>query len=107
MLKLRLIISVALFQYNVCPFSALNNTMMKLSNTGQTLEDYNYQNEGIADIILNEIADLQFKGMSVSPFIINFRNVRYRMSLIMGFYLLAKKTEYFIIYGFSIHVDFS
>ena len=57
---------------------------MKLSKTGRTLEDYNYQNEGIADIILNEIADLQFKGMSVSPFITRFRNFRYRMSLIMG-----------------------
>ena len=69
----------------VLTFLALNETMMKLSKTGQTLEDYNYQNEGIADIILNEIADVQFKGMSVSPFIINFGNVRYRMSLIMGF----------------------
>ena len=47
--------------------------MRKLSKTGETLEDYNYQNEGIADIILNEIADLQFKGMSVSPFITNFK----------------------------------
>ena len=81
--------------------------MMKLKMKGQTLEEYNYENEGIANIILNEIADLQFKGMSVSPFITRFRNFRYRMSLIMGFYLLAKKTEYFIIYGFSIHVDFS
>ena len=59
---------------------------MTLSKTGETLEDYNYQNERIADIILNEIADLQFKGMSVSPFITNFRNVQYWMSLIMGFY---------------------
>ena len=88
-------------------FQALNNTMIKLSETGRTLEDYNYQNEGIADIILNEIADLQFKGMSVSPFIINFRNFRYRMSLIMGFIAFSQKIEkgYFIIYGFPIHVD--
>ena len=79
----------------VLPFSfqALNNTMIKLSETGRTLEDYNYQNEGIADIILNEIADLQFKGMSVSPFIINFRNFRYRMSLIMGFIAFSQKRE--------------
>ena len=47
-------------------FSALNRTMTKLSAVGKTLEDYNYENEMIADIILNEIADVQFMGMSVS-----------------------------------------
>ena len=65
--------------------------MMKLKMKGQTLEEYNYENEGIANIILNEIADLQFKGMSVSPFITRFRNFRYRMSLIMG--LISFKQE--------------
>jgi hypothetical protein len=49
-------------------FSALNRTMTKLSAVGKTLEDYNYENEMIADIILNEIADVQFMGMSVSLF---------------------------------------
>jgi hypothetical protein len=46
--------------------SALNRTMTKLSAVGRTLEDYNYENENIANIILNEIADVQFMGMSVS-----------------------------------------
>ena len=39
--------------------------MTKLSAVGKTLEDYNYENENIANIILNEIADVQFMGMSV------------------------------------------
>ena len=68
---------------------------MKLSKTGRSLEDYNYQNEGIADIILNEIADLQFKGMSVSPFYNQFlKNVQYRTSLeIMGLFKKMKKRK--------------
>jgi len=45
--------------------SALNRTMTKLADVGKTLEDYNYENENIANIILNEIADVQFMGMSV------------------------------------------
>ena len=40
--------------------------MTKLAAVGKTLEDYNYENQMIADIILNEIADVQFMGMSVS-----------------------------------------
>jgi len=32
---------------------------------GKSPEDYNYENEMIADIILNEIADVQFTGMPV------------------------------------------
>jgi len=40
--------------------------MVKLAFVGKSLEDYNYENEMIADIILNEIADVQFTGMSVS-----------------------------------------
>ena len=40
--------------------------MTKLAAVGKTLEDYNYENEDIADIILSEIADVQFMGMSVS-----------------------------------------
>ena len=43
----------------------MNRTMTKLSAVGKTLEDYNYENENIANIILNEIADVQFMGMSV------------------------------------------
>lgn len=39
--------------------------MTKLAAVGKTLEDYNYENENIANIILNEIADVQFMGMSV------------------------------------------
>ena len=86
--------------------------MRKLSKTGETLEDYNYQNEEIAGLILNEIADLQFKGMSVSPFITNFRIVRYRMSLLMGFmgfigFIQEKRAKYFIIYGISTYIYFT
>lgn len=45
---------------------ALNRTMTKLAADGTSLEDYNYENKAIADIILNEIADVQFMGMSGS-----------------------------------------
>ena len=45
---------------------ALNRTMAKLEADGTSLEDYNYENQAIAHIILNEIADVQFMGMSVS-----------------------------------------
>ena len=34
-------------------------------NLGTSLEDYNYENQAIADIIKNEIGDVQFMGMSV------------------------------------------
>ena len=44
---------------------ALNKTMAKLAGLGASLEDYDYKNAAIADIILNEIAKLQFTGMSV------------------------------------------
>lgn len=44
---------------------ALNKTMAKLAKEGTSLEDYNYENQQIADIILNEIGDVQFMGMSV------------------------------------------
>lgn len=40
--------------------------MTTLAANGTSLEDYNYENKNIADIILNEIADVQFMGMSVS-----------------------------------------
>ncbi len=46
--------------------------MMKLAKTGETLEDYNYENKDIADQILNEIADLQFMGMSVRIYLFAF-----------------------------------
>ena len=39
--------------------------MAKLAGLGASLEDYDYKNAAIADIILNEIAKLQFTGMSV------------------------------------------
>ena len=34
-------------------------------NLGTSLEDYNYENQAIADIIKSEIGDVQFMGMSV------------------------------------------
>ena len=46
-------------------FPALNKTMERLEFRGESLEDYNYKNKQIADIILEEIAGLQFTGMSV------------------------------------------
>ena len=39
--------------------------MERLEFRGESLEDYNYKNKQIADIILDEIAGLQFTGMSV------------------------------------------
>ena len=44
---------------------ALNRTMARLATNGTSLEDYNYENQAIADIIKNEIGDVQFMGMSV------------------------------------------
>ena len=44
---------------------ALNRTMSRLQSQGTSLEEYNYENQEIADIILSEIADVQFMGMSV------------------------------------------
>ena len=43
---------------------ALNRTINRLEAVNQSLDDYNYNNKEIADIILNEIADVQFDGMS-------------------------------------------
>lgn len=40
--------------------------MTKLATNGTSLDDYNYENKHIASIILDEIADVQFMGMSVS-----------------------------------------
>ena len=45
---------------------ALNKTIARLQAVSQSLDDYNYNNKEIADIILEEIADLKFMGMSVS-----------------------------------------
>lgn len=39
--------------------------MAKLAADGTSLEDYNYENEAIADIIIKEIGAVQFMGMSV------------------------------------------
>lgn len=44
---------------------ALNRTITRLEAVSQSLDDYNYNNKDIADIILNEIADVNFVGMSV------------------------------------------
>ena len=49
---------------------ALNKTILRLKSVGQTLDDYNYNNKEIADIILSEIADVNFVGMSVRPILI-------------------------------------
>ena len=43
---------------------ALNKTINRLEAVNQSLDDYNYNNKAIADIILDEIAGLQFDGMS-------------------------------------------
>ena len=44
---------------------ALNKTITKLEARGETLEDYNYENKNIAELILNEFGDLDFDGLSV------------------------------------------
>ncbi|XP_040570916.2 LOW QUALITY PROTEIN: gamma-aminobutyric acid type B receptor subunit 1-like [Lepeophtheirus salmonis] len=43
---------------------ALNQTMERLAQQGKTIEDYNYDNNKIAKIILEEIADVKFTGIS-------------------------------------------
>ena len=45
---------------------ALNKTMDVLAKNGTSLEDYNYENIHIMAMILDEIAKVQFMGMSVS-----------------------------------------
>ena len=40
--------------------------MKRLADVGQTLESYNYDNEEIGRIILEEIGDVKFEGISVS-----------------------------------------
>ena len=45
---------------------ALNKTIQKLEARGETLEDYNYENKGIAELILGEFGALNFDGLSVS-----------------------------------------
>ena len=45
---------------------ALNKTMTELAMNGTSLEDYNYENIHIMAMILDEIAKVQFMGMSVS-----------------------------------------
>ena len=45
---------------------ALNGTIARLKSASQSLDDYNYNNKKIADIILEEIADVKFEGMSGS-----------------------------------------
>ena len=47
---------------------ALNRTMSRLESNGTSLEEYNYENQAIAEIIKNEIGDVQFMGMSVKNF---------------------------------------
>lgn len=43
---------------------ALNQTIAKLESRGQSLEDYNYENRDIAELILNEFGELKFEGIS-------------------------------------------
>lgn len=52
----------------VSPLSstALNRTIQNLAARGQTIDDYNYENKEIGEIILEEIGDTKFDGISVS-----------------------------------------
>lgn len=43
---------------------ALNSTMAKLAAMGQTIEDYNYENKEIGNIILDQFGDVKFDGIS-------------------------------------------
>ena len=45
---------------------ALNKTMDMLAKNGTSLEDYNYENIHIMQEILDQIAKVNFMGMSVS-----------------------------------------
>ena len=46
--------------------TALNRTIQNLAARGQTIDDYNYENKEIGEIILEEIGDTKFDGISVS-----------------------------------------
>ena len=46
--------------------TALNRTMEMLHKNGTSLEDYNYENIHIMDILRDQMADVDFMGMSVS-----------------------------------------
>ena len=52
--------------------TALNRTMEMLHKNGTSLEDYNYENIHIMDILRDQMADVDFMGMSVS--------IKYEMS---------------------------
>ena len=45
---------------------ALNKTMTELAMNGTSLEDYNYENKYVMKEILDQIAKVNFMGMSVS-----------------------------------------
>ena len=49
--------------------------MEMLHKNGTSLEDYNYENIHIMDILRDQMADVDFMGMSVSSY------VKYEMSL--------------------------
>lgn len=63
--KSKYIIVENVFNSEIC-IPALNKTMKRLADVGQTLESYNYDNEEIGRIILEEIGDVKFEGISVS-----------------------------------------
>jgi hypothetical protein len=44
---------------------ALNTTMQRLSQVGQSLEDYNYENKEIGMKLLEDLGDVKFEGVSV------------------------------------------
>ena len=46
--------------------TALNRTIQNLAARGQSIDDYNYENKEIGEIILEEIGDTKFDGISVS-----------------------------------------
>ncbi len=44
--------------------AALNKTMTQLSSMGQSLRDYTYDNDEIGRVILHEMAEVKFVGIS-------------------------------------------
>ena len=44
----------------------MNRTIQNLAARGQSIDDYNYENKEIGEIILEEIGDTKFDGISVS-----------------------------------------
>ena len=64
--KRRVLTKFMVYAKFVCFFSALNYTMQKLAERGETIENYNYGNAEIGALIKEQFGDVKFDGVSVS-----------------------------------------